>query len=218
MIRFPDAPERIRQLRTDHRGFPVPWFVAWIDGKPDFRVIGPRKIEQAVHGRRCWICGKRLGLYKAFVIGPMCAVNRVSSEPPSHRQCATFAARACPFLSQPKMRRNEIGLPEERTAPGVMITRNPGVALVWVTTAYTPVKVENGTLFDVGEPASVHWYALGREATRAEVEDSIRTGLPILEAAAIADGPAASAELLARLQECMALLPPPTAMPTTAAA
>jgi len=25
------------------RGYPVPWFVAWVNGKPDFRVIGVGK-------------------------------------------------------------------------------------------------------------------------------------------------------------------------------
>lgn len=206
--RFPDAPDRIKALPTDHRGFPVPWFVARIDGKPDFRVIGPGRIEAAVRGHRCWICGRRTGLYKAFVIGPMCAVNRVAPEPPSHRQCATFAAKACPFLALPKMRRNENGLPDEASAPaGVMIKRNPGVALVWVTTAYTVVEAGEGLLFDVGEPASVHWYAEGREATRDEVVTSIRTGLPLLEDAAIAEGPAAAYELRSRLEAVTELLP-----------
>ena len=206
--RFPDAPDRIKALPTDHRGFPVPWFVAWIDGKPDFRVVGPRKVELALRRRCCWICGRSTGLYKAFVIGPMCAVNRVSAEPPAHRQCATFAAKACPFLAQPKMRRNEKDLPAEAADPaGVMIKRNPGVALVWVTTAFKVVEAGEGLLFDVGEPASVHWYAEGREATRDEVVTSIRSGLPLLEDAAIAEGPAAAYELRSRLEAVTELLP-----------
>ncbi len=206
--RFPNAPDRIKRLPVDYRGFPVPWFVAYVGGAPDFRVIGAGKIDKAVRGNLCWICGHKLGLMKAFVIGPMCAVNRVSSEPPMHRQCATFAATTCPFLTKPMARRNEKGLPAEAKDPaGIMIARNPGVALVWVTTAYRQVRVEGGLLFDVGEPVSVHWYAEGRQAMREEVVASIASGLPILEEAAIADGPAASAELLRRLQSAMALLP-----------
>lgn len=206
--RFPDAPDRIKALPTDHRGFPVPWFVANIDGKPDFRVVGPGKVREAVHGRRFWICGHRLGRFKAFVIGPMCAINRVSSEPPSHRQCATFAAKACPFLVKPAMRRNGKDLPADAAEPaGIMITRNPGVALVWVTSSYSTVPVDGGLLFDVGEPESVHWYAEGRAATRDEVETSIRSGMPLLEDAAIKDGPAACAELIRRVEAALPLLP-----------
>ena len=38
-----------------------------------------------------------MGVHKAFVIGPMCAVNRViAPEPPSHRDCGTFSARVLP--------------------------------------------------------------------------------------------------------------------------
>src|SRR5437764_29347 len=100
---LPALPSRLKLLPVDERGFPVPWFVAWIDGKPDFRVVDQRKMAIAVSEKRCWVCGDFLGRYMAFVIGPMCAVNRVSSEPPSHRECAEFSVRACPFLTKPKV-------------------------------------------------------------------------------------------------------------------
>jgi hypothetical protein len=32
-----ELPLRMRGLPLDERGYPVPWFVAWIDGKPEFR-------------------------------------------------------------------------------------------------------------------------------------------------------------------------------------
>src|SRR5438132_506337 len=83
---------RISQLPIDDAGRPVPWFVAWVDGKPEFRVVGPGKREEAYAKRKCWVCGQQLGSYLVFVIGPMCALNRISSEPPSHKDCAIFAA------------------------------------------------------------------------------------------------------------------------------
>lgn len=43
-----ELPRRMAELPTDHIGRPVPWFVAWIDGKPDFRVIGPGKLQSAL--------------------------------------------------------------------------------------------------------------------------------------------------------------------------
>lgn len=206
--RFPDAPARILALPIDHRGFPVPWFVAWIDTAPDFRVVGPGKVAEAHNKGLCWICGERLGAFKAFVVGPMCAINRTSSEPPSHVECAQFAARACPFLTQPAMRRNEKNLPGEAQEPaGVMIRRNPGVALVWVTKAYKPWRAGDGVLFDIGVPERCEWYAHGRPATRDEVAESITSGLPLLRAEAAKGGERHVNELRRRTLATEALLP-----------
>src|SRR5262245_17927108 len=106
-IRDIPLPARMARLPISPAGYPVPWFVATIKGEPDFRVIGPDKIARAVRADLCWLCGQTLGRFKAFVGGPMCAVNRTSAEPPSHRECAEYAVRACPFLTRPRMRRNE---------------------------------------------------------------------------------------------------------------
>src|SRR4051812_16900869 len=68
--RFPDMPARIKRLRVDHRGYPVPYFVAWINGRPDHRVVDGSKLWPAMNDRRCWICGQRLGANLAFALGP----------------------------------------------------------------------------------------------------------------------------------------------------
>src|SRR6266700_3141881 len=131
-------PERMKRLPISSTGFPVPWFVASIDGAPDFRVVGVDKLVQAVKRKLCWVCGQPLGVYMAFTIGPMCAINRVISEPPSHLECADYSVRACPFLSKPNMRRNEKNLPEDKIeAPGKPILRNPGAVCIWVTKSAT---------------------------------------------------------------------------------
>src|SRR5258708_1131539 len=117
-----EVPSRIAVLPKDQRGYHVPWFVAWIDGVPDFRVIGGGKLPHAVREKLCWVCGQPLGGFMAFMIGPMCAVNRISSEPPSHRECAVYSARVCPFLSNPEMKRRETNLPPARVeAAGIPI-------------------------------------------------------------------------------------------------
>src|SRR5438128_452198 len=93
-----EMPIRMRSLpRWQSR--PVPWFVAWFEGVPDFRIIQSGRIAQAVREKLCWVCGEPLGKYKTFVIGPMCAVNRVVSEPPSHHDRAAYSASMCPFLA-----------------------------------------------------------------------------------------------------------------------
>lgn len=184
-------PMRMQRLPVSSKGYPVPWFVANVNGEWDFRVIAPGKIQAALAHNRCWLCGDVLGSYKCFVIGPMCCINRTSAEPPSHLECAQYAARACPFLTQPNMRRNEKGLPEDAKNPaGIMIKRNPGVTALWVTKSYKLWKgaQHGGVLFRLGDPTNVFWFAEGRIATRTEVDESIRTGLPTLENEAKKEG------------------------------
>lgn len=214
--RFPSAPDQILTLPTDHRGFPVPWFVEWIDGKPDFRVMSGKKWELAHRKGLCWVCGRRMGRMNAFVIGPMCAINRVSSEPPSHPACAKFSAINCPFLANPRMRRNEKGLEEmgAHSIGGDAIKRNPGVTLVWWTLGYRVVSDgRGGKLVVVGNPERTQWYALGREATRAEIMQSIESGLPLLQGPAEDQdreepGAGAVAMLSKMTAEALKLLPP----------
>ena len=72
------APDRIKRLPVDHRGFPVPYFVVWIDGKPDFRLVMPGRLGECFKNKICWICGEPLGRFLAFAIGPMCVFNRTT--------------------------------------------------------------------------------------------------------------------------------------------
>jgi hypothetical protein len=203
-----ELPDRIRSLPVDRRGFPVPWFVAWFDGEPDFRCVAAGKVEQAIHQSLCWVCGQPLGRFRTFVTGPLCAVNGISAEPPSHRDCAEFSARRCPFLTRPRMRRNEKDLRGDVSHPaGDMIDRNPGVALLWTTRSFRVVGVNDGALFRVGPPHCVEWFAEGREATRAEVVASLESGLPLLRAKAEQDGPAAIRDLDRLFSEAMKFIP-----------
>lgn len=182
-------PERVKRLPISPKGFPVPWFVAWIEGVPDFRVIGPGKIVEAWKRKRCWVCGDPLGVNLAMTLGPMCAINRTISEPPAHRECAIYSCMACPFLSNPRMRRNERDMPDDvQDAAGFGIKRNPGAMAVWITRGVRPFKVDDGVLFTFDDPTEVLWFANGRQATRAEVDTSIRTGLPLLFADAEKEG------------------------------
>jgi hypothetical protein len=183
--RFPDLPRHMAHLPLDKRGMIVPWFVAWRDGEPIFQAMDGDKLFRAVRDGLCWICGGKLGRFRASVIGPMCAITRISAEPQSHPDCATFAARNCPFLANPQARRlPEKRWPEGRVAmAGVAIERNPGVALVWIERApTTPIKVGKGRLFQLGDPERVEWYAHGRMASAYEVKASIISGLPLLRA------------------------------------
>lgn len=221
---LPPLPARIARLPKDERGYPTPWFVAYLSDDledrrrevprgtpgawPDFRVIGSGKLTDAYKTPRCWVCGDRLGVHRVAVVGPMCVVNRVTSEPWSHRECAEFAAKACPFLTRPRMKRNEKDLPQGRVSAGMHIDRNPGAICLYETASLTPFKAGNGVLFRLGAPSCVDWWAEGRKATRTEIEASIESGFPfLLDTATRYDGPEGVAELERHRVEALRLLP-----------
>lgn len=189
-------PTRMAKLRVDPRGYPVPWFVEWFDGPdgpktiPDFRVMDTRKWQAAVTAKLCWVCGDPLGAWLAFAIGPMCAVNRTTSEPPAHRECAEWSIRNCPFLSNPHMIRRTNDLPVVHEKPGGhMLTRNPGVMCLWMTRSYEVFNAGQGKpLITIGEPTEITWWREGTQATRAAVIQSIDGGMPALMGLAKAEG------------------------------
>lgn len=188
MVDLPDSmPIPISMLPLNKVGYPIPWFVHVnpATGEEDFRVIRRDGVALAYNGKLCWVCGQPRSGMDAFVIGPMCAVNHTSAEPPSHPGCARWSAQACPFLSRPEMVRRERGLEDGYHVAGNMIPRNPGVALVWYVRAqdWKPFRCGPGrddVLFDIGDARRVEWLAHGRPATREEVLASLDSGMPIL--------------------------------------
>ena len=183
-------PRQMEHLPVDpDRGYVVPWFVDWINGKPEFRAMDGRKYVRAIREKLCWVCGEKLKGVYCFTAGPMCGINRTSAEPPSHIDCARWSARNCPFLSNPNMVRREDGLIDNAKcrehAPGLMITRNPGVTMLWFTREYEVFNDGKGNpLLQMGRPSGVEWFCHGRPATREEVEESIANGIGALEAMA----------------------------------
>jgi hypothetical protein len=181
---LPPMPARIAALPVGKRGYPIPFFVAMVDGEPCFQLSDPIKRRDCIKFQLCWVCGQRLGRFKCFPVGPMCTVNRISAEPPSHLECAEWSVKACPFLLHPNAARHETELTRanEGNVPGVMIKRNPGVTALWVTAYYAIKYVDNGILFGMGPPTTVTWWKEGRLATGEEVEESVQSGLPALVA------------------------------------
>jgi hypothetical protein len=189
VLRTEPLPRLMQNLPVDpDRGFVVPWFVDWIDGKPEFRAMDIRKFKKALTKKLCWVCGNPLLTRFAFVAGPMCGINKISSEPPSHIECARWSARNCPFLSNPDMVRREDDLVDNNkfrdTSAGIGLARNPRVTMLWITREYEVVNVGNGILIVMGRAQEVEWYHCGRIATRKEVVEAVEEGISLLEATA----------------------------------
>jgi hypothetical protein len=204
----------MRTLPIEARGYPVPWFVEWIDGKPDFRVIDTAKFLAALKFGNCWLCGEPTGKYKTFVLGPMCSISRTTSEPPCHHDCATFAAMACPFMILPRSKRRTANLPTDFAEPaGIHIDRNPGAMALWTTTSFKTFRAGGtggsnpGILIRVGEPMTVAWYSLGALCGRGPVMESIESGFHHLWDLAKGDGIESMVELENQYARMLPLLP-----------
>lgn len=208
---LPPLPELFEHLPIDDRGYPVPWFVCKIDGKWDFRVADARKRRLAVAERLCWLCGIGIGKELAFVIGPMCAVNRNTSEPACHLACAEFAAQACPFMVRPAAQYRTTQMPEESRGHIGGLPGNPGAVCIWITKSFKPYQVPGGGkddwLIRIGDPLRVLWYAEGKPATRQQILDSFERRLPALKEIATMEGPHAEAALSEQVEKTMELLP-----------
>ena len=206
-----NMPKRMEQLPRDDVGRPIPFFVEYIDGKPDFRVMNPKNYRAAIIRGLCWVCGKPIQKTskQVFVAGPMCLINSTSAEPPSHMDCAEWSARACPFLVNPKKTRRDGNLPAEADSPGgIMLDRNPGVTALIAARYWSPVEAGGGVIIKFRSVEEVRWFAEGREATREEVAISISSGLPALVKLAQQEGPDAERALGRMYSEALQWLPP----------
>ena len=169
---LPEMPDRIKALPVSEKGYPVPFFVKYIDGKPDFRVMDPEKMKRCVESNLCWCCGQPLGRHKAFVGGPLLAINLMSAEPPLHRDCAEFAVKACPFLLYPNSKRRGTDDVAEQTTElggGNVLPENPGMTAVWITNSYAVQNFSMGAIFALGLPSEILWYSAGQPATKDDV-------------------------------------------------
>lgn len=205
---MPSVPERMKHLPV-RRGFVVPAFVQWVKDEPEFRAMNPQHFLRCVRERLCWICGQILkgSANNPFVVGPMCTVNRISAEPPSHVECARYSAMVCPFLSRPQMDRRRNDDIAIRDAPGIMIKRNPGVVALWFARDYMTFNIDHGMLFSMGAPSGVEWYREGRAATRAEVAEAYDSGIPVILDAAAKDGPEEVKRIEVRIERARRYFP-----------
>lgn len=95
-----NLPDRMKGMKLDQRGYPIPYFTPFVNGKPDFRYQDPEKRESCLERKVCSICAEAL-LAKQFwfICGPLGLKNKIHSDAPMHEECARFALMACPHLA-----------------------------------------------------------------------------------------------------------------------
>jgi hypothetical protein len=106
-----EIPKELAHLKIDERGYVIPFFVAFVDNKPDFRLLSTTKQDLCIDKKLCAICGKKL-LDKIyfFLSGPHGLNNRISSDPAMHKVCAEYSLVACPHMYLQKAQRRDVDI------------------------------------------------------------------------------------------------------------
>jgi hypothetical protein len=105
MMRKVEIPERMRHLKCDERGYPIPCMVL-IDstGRPHFAINDDAKRLEVIRKELCSICGTKLFRGRWFVGGALSAFHPQGAfiDPPMHAECCRFALQVCPYLAAPR--------------------------------------------------------------------------------------------------------------------
>ena len=162
----PEMPARIARL-PKFKGIPVP-FYADDNGDARERAVSECHLEQL-----CWICGTKLGAFKAFVTGVVNGVTRLVQEPPCHQDCAEWSAR-------------------------VALSDSGEPIMVWVTRSYEAILVGEVLHFKMGFPEDRKFWMRAHIAKPTEIAAALRNGLGALRVQALRQGPEAE-KAVARL-------------------
>lgn len=103
-------PILMSDLPVDSRGYPIPYFVPIVNGKPDFRYQDHKKRDVCLKHKKCSVCGNAL-FHKSFwfISGPLGLANKVASDAPMHEDCARYSLNVCPHLIFYKAERRSEG-------------------------------------------------------------------------------------------------------------
>ena len=96
-----EIPDRMKD-RPVFKGMAVPWTATMNGDTPDFKRLDQGKVERAFRNGLCGLCGHVLDREVAFVGGPVSAAQRRYVDPPTHEDCAVYAAQTCPHLAASK--------------------------------------------------------------------------------------------------------------------
>lgn len=204
LMRDVEMPARIASLPTNELGIPIPWFV-----RPafpfDFRVLRDSALHEAWRREICWICGQPLGVYKVYVVGPLSAIQRVSSEAACHRDCADYAMMVCPFIANPKMVRGGRDYPVDIVQMADYELQNPGIYLQWVSRE--PYRSLEFSYLKLPQWNELIWWKQRRRASREEVCDALFAGAKKLRYSPQYHDPATHRKFDADIAQMHSLIP-----------
>ncbi len=151
-------------MKKDERGYPIPYFVKWYNGKPDFRVADGAKQFVCAKRRVCWVCGSKLDHHVAFIGGPIsCTQSYAFSDGPMHRECAEYALIVCPYLAIPASKYRDANLPDCVELPPGALEEKPERFGLLVTTSYVAAHHGDGLVFVANSFTELTWWKEGKK-------------------------------------------------------
>jgi hypothetical protein len=173
-----EIPRRMRKLRRDKRGYPIPATVL-IDstGKPHFTVHDHAARMHVLKADHCAICGKKLEAERWFVGGPKSAFSIMGAyyDPPMHHECARYSLAVCPYLAAPSYARRIDEKTIRTPEPGLVIVAEDRVInerpALFVAVATTGQKVTDDNLIIPRTPYTrIEYWLHGTQLSQAEGE------------------------------------------------
>jgi hypothetical protein len=102
MPNMPPIPDRMKRFPLWKGMFPIFYTVARTpEGKPEFRKVSRARQIEAERKGLCHLCGQTLWTPFWFICYDQEVKIGRSKDGPMHKECAEYACKACPFLSQP---------------------------------------------------------------------------------------------------------------------
>lgn len=105
------APDRIKRMPRDKRGFPILYTLARKHGKDeyDFTQIDGERVTECASKRLCGVCGEKMNdMDYWFISGPLSSdYSFYFTDPAMHEECARFALMICPWMVMSEYRRSK---------------------------------------------------------------------------------------------------------------
>ena len=161
-----EIPKELSHLKLDDRGYPIPFFVSIINGKPEFRFMDHNRVKMIIENKLCHICGNKLYKdYHYFISGPLGLQNRISSDAAMHRVCAEFSLMACPHLYLQKAERrdnDELGK-LVGSQPSPVVKEKPSVLFLVKSSKFKTIEHQGQTYIKYNPVSSeLYTYVYGK--------------------------------------------------------
>ncbi len=161
-----EIPERLQKFELWKGVYPVHYTVMRAtDGTPDFKVIHEERRMECILDGLCALCGERLEKIKAFIGGEACMNNKIFLDPGMHKDCAYYAAKACPFLNSENREYASNPGKVERDGDVHAIAkfeqRRPKRMAIMLAKSFDPIKLSDGGVYVlVSRVVSIDWDAM----------------------------------------------------------
>lgn len=172
-------PDRLKKFPLWRGKYPIFYVVTVHNGEPLFTVLSRAKQVEATNKNLCHICGERMSPPYYFIGGPMCMKYRRFNDGPMHKECAEYAAKACPFLANPLAKykanppvshQNEVFKAFAKDAKGEM---RPAKMCVAATMKYEGfVKGRQYPEFVAGEWVEMDWNIIPQREEMSHADDT----------------------------------------------